>query len=294
VDSALSAVDHFVSHATLYYTFISLYVGPCALTLVVWMALIPVKFLRDLPAVVFNLISDKVIPKKAPRFVRLTTPPVVVLAVLLITEYLSMGSRQSELVLCQKGGFSSCDHLKGLKWRAERNFYMMLCDFLLLGMIDVFTKNQREERETVDYKSQVDTYLEVFAGTVDFKEATASFEGLPPALRAKGLKRYFESRVKIHHLFELLDGDGNGNLSKAELKVIHGSDGQLALFFDRLDSDDDQSLSAAEFASYFSDVEARKGEQCVNLMLSHWTQHAKKGRGAAKNISKGSSLKKAD
>jgi len=281
-DSMLPTLDDaqhmYSAHRTWYYSILSLYILPVSIILNLWMGLVPIASLRDLPARILNWISNKT---KLPSFFQVTTVWVMLTAAMLALEYIDMGKQQASHYECKQRGNSldHCEHTQGLKWRSERNFYMVGIQFCLACLIDALTKNVRSHYEGVSYKANVNTYLEVFSNEVDFHEATASFGMLDGALKAKGLKAYYEFRIKVNTLFDLLDADGNRALSKEELRTVHGSDGQLALFFSKLDADKNKEVSSREFANYFSDLESRKGADAVELMLRHWTATAGKAAG---------------
>jgi Ca2+-binding EF-hand superfamily protein len=260
-------------HQNVYYVFFATYLMPFTIVLAAWMVCMPIRVLRLLPAQALNFINRLLpIPKKGffGRFFKFTTFLLVGAGILLALEYFTMQNQEMSYQKCKKQMRGVCHYEKSLKWRSERNFYMFAINFLLVGLIDTFTRRQEEEDEINLHRKRVDEYFEVFSQDVSCKEAIKSFNKLHQSMQDKGFKVYLEFRIKCHNLFAALDADGNEKLSKEELRTIHGSEGQLALFFEHLDSDKSDNLDESEFVAYFASLEERKGEGCVKLVLDKW------------------------
>merc|ERR1712046_369869 len=101
------------SNASIFYSFISMYLSPIALVLAGWMMLMPFKALRDIPASVFVFINSKVM-RGFPKQILITTIPVVFLLLLTLLEYTNMHSANRAYMTCKVTPHITCDHPRGL------------------------------------------------------------------------------------------------------------------------------------------------------------------------------------
>merc|ERR1712166_706316 len=78
-----------------------------------------------------------------------------------------------------------------------------------------------------------------------------------------------DSNQIVADLFRLLDTNEDGELDKEEMRTIHGSDKQLAAFFDKWDSDKNTALDENEWKAYWTDFHERK-PKAAGIQLGSW------------------------
>merc|ERR1712232_376700 len=117
------------SQQTFYYTLIGDYLVWVSLILVLWMCFCPFLVLRRAPSRILNWVSSKIGLTKDIRF---TTLILLLGALAAVMEFMSMQGRNKAFLECKASGtsFNNCEQTRGLKWRAERNFWILLFNAL--------------------------------------------------------------------------------------------------------------------------------------------------------------------
>merc|ERR1712028_253398 len=132
------------STQTFYYTLVGEYLVWFSLFLVLWMCFCPFLRLKRMPASALNWISNKIGLTEKIRF---TTFLLLITGAAALTEFMFMQSRNKAFVECKAHGatFNNCETQRGLKWRAERNFWILLFNALCWLLVDRLSREIKKE-----------------------------------------------------------------------------------------------------------------------------------------------------
>merc|ERR1712216_87536 len=118
--------------------------------LVSWMALCPILKARRAPAKLLNWVSKKI---GLTKWLKLTVLLGLFALGFFVAEMSALKHATQQYHDCQEGGRSvdNCSETRGIKWRAERNAWMMTFNVFLWGMVHIMSAQVKREEELTQF-----------------------------------------------------------------------------------------------------------------------------------------------